>query len=102
VRERLLARDAPRRIECQHPREEIDGVGIRMGIDLGEWDARTDRQRANVVLCLRYMREVVRMFPTGNDWKETNSGRTNTLESVLTWGSEIVQDLIQLVDVASD
>jgi len=74
----LLASDSFRRVEVQHPGQEIDCERVGMGNEGREGDAGFDGERADVLLGTR---------------------GTNTAKSVLGGGSQIVQDLVELINV---
>lgn len=78
--ERLLAADAARGVEGEHLGEEVDRERVRVRVQRLEGDARLDGQRADVVLRAR---------------------RADAPEGVFGGRAEVVQDLVELVDVAA-
>ena len=74
----LFASNSFRRIEVEHPRQEIDRERVGMGNKGGERNPRLDGKRPNILL---------------------GAGGTNTAKSVLRWRSQIAQDLVELIDV---
>jgi len=74
----LFASDSFRRIEVKHPGQEIDREGVGMGDEGRERNAGLDGERADILL---------------------GTGGTNTTKGVLRWGSQIVQDLVELINV---
>ena len=76
--QRLFTSDTLRRIEVEQLRQKIDGKWVRAGEQAREGHPRFDRERANVVLGTR---------------------GTNTTKSIFGRRSEVVKDLVKLVDV---
>ena len=74
----FLAGDSLRRIEVKHPGQEIDCERVGMGNEGGERNPGLDRKGADVLL---------------------STGRTNTAESIFRWGSQVMQDLVELINV---
>ena len=74
----LFASDSFRRIEVKHPGQEVDRKGVGVGDKGREGDAGLDGERADILLCTR---------------------GTNTAKSVFGRGSQIVQDLVELINV---
>ena len=74
----LFAGNSLRRIEVEHPGQQIDRERVGMGDKGGERNPRLDGKRADVFL---------------------GTGGTNTTKGVLGWGSQVVQDLVQLINV---
>jgi len=74
----LFTSDALRRIEVEHPGQEIDREGVGMGNKGGERNAGFDRKGADILLC---------------------AGRTNTAKSILGRSPQVVEDLIELINV---
>ena len=75
----LLTSDSFRRIEVKHSGQEINGKRIGVGDEGRERNAGLDGERADILL---------------------STGRTNTAKGVLGRGSQIVQDLVELINVA--
>src|SRR6266478_1954124 len=71
----LFTSNSLRRIEVEHPGQEIDRERVGMGDKGGERYPGLDRKGADVLLGTR---------------------GTNTTKSVLGWGSQVMQDLVQL------
>jgi len=74
----LLTSNSLRRIEVEHPGQEIDRERVGMGYKGGERNSRFDWERTDVLLGTR---------------------GTNTAKSILRWSSEVVQDLVELINV---
>jgi len=81
VIERLLAIQTLSRIEAQHLGKEIDCQRVGLGVQARERDFGLDRERANIVLCTR---------------------RTNAAKGVFGWSSQVVKNLVKLVDVTEN
>ena len=77
----LLASNTLRRVEIEHSGQEVYREGIGMGDKGGERNPGLDWKRANVFL---------------------GTGGANTAKSILGWGSQIVQDLVELIDVTEE
>ena len=75
----LFASDPFRRIKVKHPGQEINRERVGMGDEGRERNAGLDGERADILL---------------------STGRTNTAKSVLGRGSQIVQNLVELINVA--
>ena len=69
VVQRLFAGDSLRRIEVQHPGQQIDRERVCMGDEGGERNTRFDRERADILL---------------------STGRTNAPKSILRWCPQVV------------
>lgn len=67
------------RIKIQHLRQQVNGLRVSLREELLEWNSGSDGQRANVVL---------------------RSGRADPPQGVLRGSTEVVQDLVQLIDIA--
>jgi len=74
----LFASDSFRRIEVKHPGQEINRERVGMGDEGRERNAGLDGERADILL---------------------GTGRANTAKGVLRRGSQIVQDLVELINV---
>ena len=74
----LFASDSFRRIEVEHPGQEVDREGVGVGDKGREGNAGLDGERADILLGTR---------------------GTNTAKSVFGRGSQIVQDLVELINV---
>ena len=74
----LFTSNPPRRIEVEHPGQEIDRERVCMRDKGREGNSGLDRERADILL---------------------STGRTNTAESILRRGSQVVQNLVELINV---
>jgi hypothetical protein len=74
----LLTSNSLRGIEVEHPGQEIDRERVGMGDKGGERDSRFDGERTDVLL---------------------GTGRTNTTKSILRRSSQVVQDLVELINI---
>lgn len=78
VFKRLLASNSFGGIEVQHLREQVDGLRVSLREELLERNSGPDGKRANVVL---------------------SPGGADPPQSVLRGSTEVVQDLVQLIDI---
>lgn len=78
VLQRLLDGNTRRRIKGQHAIEQIEGVRVGVGEQALEGDLGHERQVAHVFL---------------------STGRSNAAESLLVGSTQVVQDLVELVDI---
>ena len=77
----VFASDSPRGIEVKHLSQEIDSKVVGMGDKGSEGDSGFDGKRANVLL---------------------GAGRTNTAKGILRWCSQVVQNLVELINIAEN
>jgi len=74
----LFTSDPFRRIEVEHPGQEVYRERVGMGDEGRERNTGLDGERADILL---------------------GTGRTNTAKGVLRGGSQIVQDLVELINI---
>ena len=74
----FFASNSLRRIKIEHPGQEIDCERVGMGNEGREGNPGLNRKRADILL---------------------GTGRTNTAESILRWSSQVVQNLVELINV---
>lgn len=80
VLEGLLDRDTRRRIECQHAVQQVQRIGVGLREQLLEGHLRHEGQVAHVFL---------------------GAGRSNARQGLFVGCTQVVQDLIQLVDIVT-
>ena len=97
VVERLLAGDTLGRIEVEELGKKIDGEGVRAREECCERNTRFDGQRTNVVLSLLTL---VSIYTLQIEVVATNTRRPNAAQCVFRRRAKVMEDLVQLIDVA--
>ena len=93
----LLAGDTLRRVEVEQLREQINGQWVCTGEESGEGNSGLDWEGADVILGLH----IIVSGDFGILKRATYTGRTDTTEGILRWRTEVVKDLVQLVDITA-
>ena len=99
VLQSLFTGDALRRVKVKHLGEQIEGQWVRVRKHLRERHPWSDGQRTDVVLCLEFQVVVAQSKSAGAE--TTYPGRADAAERVLGRCPEIMQDLVQLIDIAA-
>lgn len=97
VVKRLLAAHALRGIEAQHLRKQVNRERVRLGEERRKGHTGFNREGPNIVLGL-IIRAQFRTY--AHIQRRTHARGPYAAERVLRGCSEVVQDLIELVDVA--